>query len=224
MRVYICIQKRTQDDISSISLLRVNCSFLSDTDRAAETVEMSLSPLWNISAPEASYWPFLPPYIYCQPACYYCSGVSCISYSLSFSHSVLRLFHTLELYFCASSISPPSLFSSLLFLPLLLSVTSHLSPSDVMSLVSLSRVYLMVDLSWCDGSFLSSVCERVSTSVYFVSCLPLGGKCPDHSFCCVYFLPLNQGFNNPTVLSWNLNINNVKQCCQYSRRSLYLKT
>lgn len=100
--------------------------------------------------------------------------VSCISYSLSFSPWLsFALPHPWTLFLCliyesthSISLPPLSLIS------LLLSVTFHLSLSDVVSLVSRCCVYLMVDLSKCDGSFLSSVCERLYLSVYFVSCLP----------------------------------------------------
>lgn len=97
---------------------------------------------------------------------------------LSHRHCLLH-FHTLDLYFSLVSESIPSLSRalSLSLSPLFLSsscVTLHLSLSDVVSLVSSCCVYLMVDLSQCDGSFLSSVYERLCMSVYFVSCLPPG--------------------------------------------------
>lgn len=101
---------------------------------------------------------------------------------LSHRHCLLH-FHTLDLYFSLVSESIPSLSLALSRSPslslalLFLSsscVTLHLSLSDVVSLVSSCCVYLMVDLSQCDGSFLSSVYERLCMSVYFVSCLPPG--------------------------------------------------
>lgn len=97
---------------------------------------------------------------------------------LSHRHCLLH-FHTLDLYFSLVSESIPSvsLSLSLSLATLFLSsscVTFHLSLSDVVSPVSSCCVYLMVDLSQCDGSFLSSVYERLCMSVYFVSCLPPG--------------------------------------------------
>lgn len=83
--------------------------------------------------------------------------VSCISYSLSFS--------TLAVFFSFStplnSISASHLWVHPLVCLLfsLSSVTFHLSLSDCVSLMSLCCVYLMADLSYCDSSFLTTVCE-----------------------------------------------------------------
>ncbi len=95
-----------------------------------------------------------------------------------YTPNVLSFRHTLwtslfSLFFYVSSISPPTVLLSpaLPLISLLLSVTFHLSLSDVVSLVSRRCVYQMVDLSSCDGSFLSSVCEHLCTSVCSLSCL-----------------------------------------------------
>lgn len=138
--------------------------------------EMSPFPSWNISAPDTNYWPFLPCYIYSQSGRR--SRSSCISYSLPFLASRYpALLHTLELYFCVSSVSPPT--------RCLLSLSSSVSP--FISLCQKQRplclhvgLCLMVDLSGCDGSFLSSPCHRLFMSVFSVSRRPLRGKCPHY--------------------------------------------
>lgn len=115
--------------------------------------------------------------------------VSCISYSLSSSPWLsFALLHPWTLFL--RLIWKSSLSLSLSHISLL-SVTFHRSLSDVVSLVSLCCVYLMVDLSSRDGSFLSSRCEQLCASVCFLSRPPPREKCPDHFsdyICCVYFV------------------------------------
>lgn len=95
--------------------------------------------------------------------------VSCISYSLSSSPWLsFALSHLWTLFL--RLIWKSGL--SLSHISLLLSVTFHRSLSDVVSLVSLCCVYLMVDLSSCDGSFLSSRCEQPCVSVFSISTAP----------------------------------------------------
>lgn len=95
--------------------------------------------------------------------------VSCISYSLSSSPlPSFALPHPWTLFL---RLIPKSTHSVSLPPYLSPSVTFHRSLSHVVSLVSLCCVYLMVDLSWRDGSLLSSVCEQLCTSVCFLSCL-----------------------------------------------------
>lgn len=65
--VHACI-RCTQADISSINVCWESvvpfCLTLTVQQSSIWDGEMSLTPLWNISAPDANYWPFLPCYIY----------------------------------------------------------------------------------------------------------------------------------------------------------------
>lgn len=124
--VCVCI-RNPQDDIASINVCweSIVPVWLTLTEQQSNIWdgEMSLSPLWNISSSDATYWPFLPSYIYSQSGQYNCSlPVSCISYSLSFSPSLsFALPHPWTLFLCliyksthSVSLPPLSLISLLL--------------------------------------------------------------------------------------------------------------
>lgn len=146
--------------------------------------------------------------------------VSCISYSLSSPPACLLLLHTLELYFCVSSISPPTpLFPRSLTL---LSLSSSLSPSISLCQMLRPLCLCVVYIWWLTfpgvtAPFSPQCVSSSARSVYFVFCLVFPGEengCPDHSFCCccIYFVFQRQQpcclkiFNDSLSTHWCFNM------------------
>lgn len=108
-------------------------------------------------------------------------------YILSFSTiDVFLFFHTLELYFCVSSISPTALILPSLCHPPSLSVRSSV-PCVSMLYISDGWPFLV----WRLLSLEQYVSSSSHLCVLYLVLPPLGGECSNHSFscCCVYFSP-----------------------------------
>lgn len=110
VHLWVCVCVSHRDDISSVKLCVESRLFLCRSGRAAsEMVKWASLPRGTFLPPTATIDLFcLLIFIAGQDGAT-ALPVSCISYSLSLSPSV---FHTLELYFCVSSISPPPAFVS----------------------------------------------------------------------------------------------------------------